>query len=169
MGFEPRERRYIAEYMAQAFPFGNYVLNVPLGPIPEDVTAKYGLSAGARLIRPSRPRIDAVAWSKTYYYLIESKIREAKAALGDIKTYYSLALKTPDLPGYEGQEIVKQVVVPWALDWILVAAHDDNIRVEVFLPAWVEGYVRERQNYHTREYRIARDEKVRLRKVLGVD
>jgi len=155
--------------MAQAFPFGNYVLNVPLGPVPEDITAKFGLNAGAKLIRPSRPRIDAVAWDKTYYWLIEAKIREAKAALGDIKTYYSLALQTPDLPGYNKQTFIKQVVVPWALDWVLIAAHDDNIKVEIYLPAWVESYVRERQNYFTADYKTARAEKMRLRKSLGVE
>ena len=169
MAFEPRERRYIAEYMADAYPQGNYALNVPLGPVPEDIAAKFGLAAGAKLIRPSRPRIDAVAWNRNYYYLIESKIREAKAAIGDILTYRALADKTADLPGYTGQEFQMVVVVPWALEWVLEAAQANGIRAEIYLPPWVEQYVKDRQLYFTAEYRVARAEKMRLRKTLGVE
>ena len=39
---EERERRYIAEYMAQTYPRGNYQLNVPLGPIPQELVRQLG-------------------------------------------------------------------------------------------------------------------------------
>jgi hypothetical protein len=169
MANEPRERRFIAEYMLKTFPFGNYVLNVPLGRIPDDILARYGQTAGAQLARPQRPRIDAVAWDKNTYWLIEAKIREAKAAIGDLLVYRSLADKTLDLPNYDGQIFKMRLVVPWALDWILTAAHAHDQQVDIFLPQWVEEYVRSRQNYFTAEHRIARAEKMRLRKTLGVE
>lgn len=166
---EDRERRYIAEYMLEAFPHGNYALNVPLGPIPDEIQQKYGLQAGAALYRPSRPRVDATAWDQKRYWLIEAKVREAKAAIGDLLVYHSLAKNTLDLPGYVGQEFHLRLVVPWSLDWIRQAAWDHGMEMVLFLPPWVEDYVRERQEYFTREYRLARDEKMRLRKTLGVE
>lgn len=166
---EDRERRYIADYMVELMGNQPYSLNVPLGPIPEEITARHGLSAGAALFRPSRPRIDATAWTPEGYWLIEAKIREAKSAIGDLLVYSALAAKTLDLPGYTGQPIKMRLVVPWALDWIQQAAEAHGMELRIYLPAWVEQYVRDHQLYFTREYRIARDEKMRLRKTLGVD
>jgi len=166
---EDRERRYIAEYMLEAFPRGGYSLNVPLGPIPDEIQARYGAQAGANLYRPSRPRIDATAWTPGVYWLIEAKVREAKAAIGDLLVYKSLAERTLDLPGYIGQEFRLRLVVPWALDWVISAATSYGMHLVVYLPPWVEEYVRSRQDYFTREYRLARDEKTRLRRVLGVE
>lgn len=168
-GREERERRYIADYCAHFFPRGGYILNVPLGPIPADIIARYGLAAGARLFRPSRPRIDAVLPTPEAYYLIEAKIREAKAAIGDLAVYGSLAPNTPDLPGYDGQPFALRLVVPWALDWVQEAAKANGMELIVYLPEWVEDYVRYRQNFFTREVRIAREERMRLRKLFGLE
>ncbi len=166
---EDRERRYIAEYMATLMGDQPYSLNVPLGPIPEEIKGRYGLSAGAALFRPSRPRIDATAWTPQGYWLVEAKIREAKSAIGDLLVYGALAAKTEDLPGYTGQPFHLRLIVPWALDWIQQAAAAHGMELRIYLPAWVEQYVRDRQEYFTADYRRARDEKMRLRKTLGVD
>ena len=166
---ENRERRYIAEYLLETYPQGGYYTNVALGPIPDEITARYGLSAGAALFQPSRLRIDAVVPQKTSYLLIEAKIREPRDAIGNLLLYRTQAQITPDLPEYVGQPFQARLVVPWALDWVVAAAKEHGMEIAIYLPPWVEGYVRERQNYFTRDYRIARDEKMRLRKLLGVD
>ena len=166
---EERERRYVADYLLSQFPAGGWVTNVPLGPIPEEILARHGLVAGGKLFRPSRPRIDAVRWTNAGYWLIEGKIREAKAAIGDLLVYKALAEKTPDLPNYDGQPFIMRLVVPWALDWIKQAAESHGMELAIFLPAWVEDYVRLRQNYFTSEVRLAREEKIRLREQFGLE
>ena len=166
---EDRERRFISNYLLQRLPDGGWTTNVPLGPIPEEIVKRYGQVAGSRLFQPSRPRIDAVYPTESVYWLIEAKIREAKAAIGDLLVYRSLALKTLDLPGYTGQPFGMRLVVPWALEWIKEAATAHGMDLVVFLPAWVEDYVRLRQNYFTKEVREARDEKMRLRGIFGVE
>lgn len=166
---EERERRYIAEYMATYFPAGGYSLNVPLGPIPEDIVARYGVTAGAALWRPARLRVDAVAWQPNVYWLIEAKVRAPRDAIGSLSVYLDLAPRTPDLPNYEGQEIRGRLVVPWALDWIRDLARERGLDLVEFLPAWVEAYVRSIQDYFTRDARIAREEKLRLRQLYGLD
>ena len=166
---EERERRYIRDYLLKFYPGGGWVTNVPLGPIPQEIIARYGLQAGAKLFQPSRPRIDAVLLAANRYFLIEAKIREAKAAIGDLLVYRALAEKTPDLPLYDGQVLAMRLVVPWALDWVKLAAQEHGMDLVEFLPAWVEDYVRMRQDYFTKEWRMKREEIIRLREVLGVE
>jgi hypothetical protein len=164
-----RERRYISEYMLRAFPGGSFQLNVELGPIPQEYVDRYGLGKAAAIFRPTRPRVDAVRWQANKYYLIEAKIRDIKAGIGDLTYYRSVIPLTPDLPFYDGQPIVSRLVVPWMLDWLKPVADAAGVEVVVYHTAWIDEYVKERQHYFTADYRAERAEKMRLREILGVD
>jgi len=164
-----RERRYISEYVKGAFPDMNWQLNVELGPIPREYVDRYGLGKAAAMFRPTRPRVDAVRWTPSKYYLIEAKLRDIKAGIGDLSYDGGMAAETPDLPFYDGQPIIRRLVVPWMIDWIAWAARAAEVEVVVFWADWVADYVKERQHYFTAEYREERAEKMRLREILGVD
>lgn len=166
---EERERRYVVDCLQHFYPRGGWSVNVPLGPIPDDILGRHGVLAGARLYRPSRLRVDAVYPAKDAYYLIEAKIRSPRDAIGNLMVYLELAKKTPDLPDYTGQPLKAKLFVPWSLDWIRAMATAQGFEVMEWVPAWVEEYVRERQLYFTRDYRVAREEKLRLRRTLGVE
>ena len=166
---QERERRYISEYLLKAFPEGNYQLNVELGPIPQEYVDRYGLGKAAALFRPTRPRVDAVKWYPDKYYLIEAKIRDIKAGIGDLSYYRGMAERAPDLPYYDGQPIICRLVVPLMIDWIKTAADAVQVEVVVFTAPWIAEYVKERQHYFTAEYREKRAELMRLRNILGVD
>lgn len=169
MARQERERRYISEYMLDTWPVGDWQLNVELGPIPSEYVQRYGLTKAAALFRPTRPRIDAVKWQPDRYYLIEAKIRDIKAGIGDLTYYGSVIKETPDLPFYDGQPITRRLVVPWMLDWLLPVASAAGVEVAVFSKDWIEDYVKERQQYFTAEYREERKRKMELRNILGVD
>lgn len=164
-----RERRYIAEYMKDTWPEGNWQLNVELGPIPQEYVDRYGLGKAAALFRPTRPRVDAVKWTPEAYYLIEAKVRDIKAGIGDLTYYGAMVKNTLDLPFYEGQPVIRRLVVPWMIDWIKWAADAAQVEVVVFWVDWIADYIKERQHYFTAEYRAERAEKMRLRDILGVD
>ena len=164
-----RERRYISEYMRDAFPEGNWQLNVELGPIPQEYVTRYGLERAAAMFRPTRPRVDAVKWTADKYYLIEAKIRDIKAGIGDLMYYKAQAALAPDLPYYDNQVIVTRLVIPWMIDWMRAAADAAEIDVVVFEAECIADYVRERQHYFTAEYRAERAERMSLREILGVD
>jgi len=166
---QERERRYIAEYMKFAWPEGGWQLNVELGPIPQEYVQTYGMARAAALFRPTRPRVDAVKWTPSRYYLVEAKIRDIKAGIGDLSYYKGMIASTPDLPYYDGQPVVCRLVVPWMIDWIRTAADAAGVEVVVFHQEWIDDYVKERQHYFTAEYRAARAEKMRLRGILGVE
>jgi len=166
---QERERRYIAEYMKDTWPEGGWQLNVELGPIPQEYVTRYGMTKAAALFRPTRPRVDAVRWTENAYYLIEAKIRDIKAGIGDLLYYKGMAEKALDLPSYVGQPIICRLVIPWMIDWMRAAADAAQIEVEVFAPDWIADYVRERQHYFTAEYRAERAKKMRLREILDVE
>jgi len=164
-----RERRYISEFMLHKWPEGDWQLNVELGPIPQEYVNRLGIGKAAALFRPTRPRVDAVKWTDKAYYLIEAKIRDIKAGIGDLSYYGNMIKETLDLPFYDGQPVIKLLVVPWMIEWIMSAARAAEVQVEVFMQDWIAEYVRERQHYFTPEYREKRAEIMALRKALDVE
>jgi len=164
-----RERRYISEFMLHKWPEGGWQLNVELGPIPQEYVDRLGIGKAAALFRPTRPRVDAVKWTDKAYYLVEAKIRDIKAGIGDLSYYGMMIKETLDLPFYDGQPVIKLLVVPWMIDWIMSAARSAEVQVEVFPQEWIAEYVRERQHYFTQEYRDKRAETMRMRKILDVE
>jgi len=164
-----RERRYISEFMVHKWPEGGFQLNVELGPIPQEYVDRYGLGKAAAMFRPTRPRVDAVKWTADRYYLIEAKLRDIKAGIGDLSYYRGMIPRTPDLPYYDSQELVSLLVVPWTIEWIQVAADVAKVEIEVYYVDWIADYVKERQHYFTAEYRAERAEKMRLREILNVE
>lgn len=164
-----RERRYISQYMKDTFPDMRWQLNVELGAIPVEYVQRYGVKRAAAMFRPTRPRVDAIRWQPDKYYLIEAKLRDMKAGIGDLLYYRSVIPETPDLPFYDGQPIVYRLVIPWHLDWVKRHADREGIEVDVKWYDFVDEYVKERQEYFTAEYREARRQLMELRKTLGVD
>ncbi|NVM22288.1 MAG: hypothetical protein HWN68_10975 [Desulfobacterales bacterium] len=166
---QERERRYIAQYMKDTAAEGPFQLNVELGAIPEEYVTRYGQARAAALFRPTRPRVDAVRWLPDSYILIEAKLRDIKAGIGDLLYYRSLIPETLDLPYYAGQPIITRLVVPFEYEWIKRSATASGIELVVQWYDWVSDYVKERQHYFTAEYRDARKELMKLRETLGVE
>lgn len=165
----PRERRYIAEFMAQMFRRGGYELNVPIGPIPDELVEKAGIPGAAAIFRPSRRRVDALGWTPNIYVLVEAKIRDPMPAIGQLHTYKALLFRTPDLPDGPKEQVEMWLVCPWALDWVKQACTEQGIKLHIFWQDWIADYAEEFQKYFTADYRRAREEKLRMRKILGVE
>lgn len=164
-----REKRYIAEYMLKSYPVGTYELNVPLGPIPQELVLLHGAALATAIYRPSRRRIDAVAWTKESYHLIEAKLRDPFEGLSRVTAYLTMARRTNDLPGYTGQPFKMVLVVPFTLDWIRDAAKDAGIELVEFWQEWIADYVRDRQLYFTKDYREKRQVVQETRRALGLE
>lgn len=169
MARQERERRYISEVMKEFYPDMNWQLNVELGPVPEDYVKQYGMKRAAALFRPTRPRVDAVHWTPETYYLIEAKLRDIKNGIGDLMYYRAQAEKTLDMPYYVGQPIKCILFIPWMIEWMREAATAAGVEVRVVSYPWIEDYIEEKKHYFTAEYRAERQEKMRLREILGVE
>ena len=164
-----REKRFIAEYMLDAFPEGNWELNVPLGNVPIELIAARGLKGASAIYRPSRRRVDATQWSPDKYLLIESKIRDPMEGLNWLLLYLEEAKDSPDLPGYTGQPIVGRLVVPFAIDRDRAAAARQSVELVEFPQDWIAEYIQERQQYFTKEHRAKRNEVRKMRELLGLE
>ena len=165
---QERERRYIAEYVMKTWPAGNWKLNVPLGAIPRELVALHGLMGAANVFRPSRRRVDAVAWTPHYYMIVEAKIRDPFEGIGRLIVYLGEAKTTEDLPEYSGQPLIPRLVVPFVIERDRKAAHEHDIELVEFRPPWIDSYIQERQQYFTREYRQERERVKRERDLFGL-
>ena len=166
---QERERRYIAEYLKEQYPKGNWQLNVELGRIPSEYVQRYGMTKAAALFRPTRPRVDAVIWEPGAYTLVEAKLRDIKAGIGDLLYYKAVLPETPDLPYYEGQPYRLRLVVPWMIEWIKQVSDAAGVEVVVYWQEWIADYVRERLDYFTADWRAKRAEVMKMREILGVE
>ena len=163
-----RERRFISEYVIEHFPPGHWVLNQAIGPINEELIRIMGHNDAAAIVRPQRRRVDAVAWDRDHYYIIEAKIRDPFEGLGRLIIYAGEAEETDDLPGFEGQVIIPRLVVPFTVERDRRAALRHGLELVEFTPPWIADYIQERQDYFTAPSRAARDEKTKMRQLLGV-
>ena len=166
---QERERRFISEYVLQAFPSGEWTLNVPLGAVPFELVRIRGTMAAAALFRPQRRRVDAVAWTRDAYYIVEAKIRDPFEGIGRLVTYAKEATRTNDLPGYEGQPIIPRLVVPFVIERDRISATELDIEIVEFSPPWIAEYVRERQLYFTADHRQARQDRDAQRQLFGLE
>lgn len=164
-----RETRLLAEYIRSAYPGGTWATNVEVGTLPEDEVLMSGARAVAARLRPFRRRVDAVHWTPDRYDIIEAKIRDPLPGIGGLIIYEILARQTPDLIGYTGQPIHKVLVCPYSLEWVKAVAVELGIELVEFWQPWIADYVREFQNYFTRDYRTQRQEKLERRRLLGVE
>jgi len=155
--------------MLATFPDGDWELNVPLGDVPLELIQQEGLTKAARLYRPQRRRVDAVAWRADAYYLIETKIRDPFEGIGRLQTYAREAARTPDLPGFDGQPIIPRLVVPFVIQRDQMASDEAGIELVEFFQDWIGDYLIERQQYFTAAFRIARADKMRMRELLNLE
>jgi hypothetical protein len=164
-----RERRYGAEYMKKEFPHGNFAMNVPLGKIPQESIDQLGVTEAASVYRPYRPRADAIAWSAGHYILLEFKIVNPAIGIGQLLMYQFLIPVTNDLPYYTGQPLEMRLVTPSAIDWVQTVCFQAGIRLIIEEQSWISEYIDSRQNYFRAPYRAAREEKLRMRRLLGLE
>ncbi len=62
-----------------------------------------------------------------------------------------------------------ELVVPWTNPNLEIMCRDADIRLHVYCPAWINEVVNRVTNYSTREYRLAREEKLRNRELAGLE
>jgi hypothetical protein len=163
------ERRYIAEYCAERWPEGGYQLNYPLGPIPRAEVATIGYDAAARLYRPYRPEVDAVKFYTDGLVLIESKVMKHWHVLGQLLLYQHLIPYTQELRPYWSLPVTARIIMPEIPPLIREVAESVGIQVERFVTAQILAQQEKYNKYWTHEYQTARQEKMAIRKALGVE
>jgi len=166
---QQRERRLIREYIAEFYPKVRVIFGCPLGPVPESSIATYGFRQALRVARGIRPEVDALAIYDGQLVLIEAKIIKWMDGLSKLPVYASLVPSTYELQEYKDYRVAMRLCTPWTNETIDQAAEKLGVKVSIFSPPWIAEYMETVHHYYTSDYRKARDEKLRLRKLFGLE
>lgn len=185
------ETRLIAEYCQERYNKFPVVLGQPLGRVKKELVAEVGLKKALNLVRPFRPEVDAIVVLPRYLLLIEAKIWNVVNGLAKLPLYKSLVPHTDEFKHFtvwrevrraDGtvvqeaedvdltqREVLMQLVVGWSNANLEIMARDIGVVVEVYSPGWLNEVLERMHNYWTAEYRDAREEKMRLRRLAGLE
>lgn len=163
------ETRLIAEYLKETYSSFPFITCQPLGEVSPALMASEGYERALGLTRPFRPVADALVILPRYLVLIEAKVWQVMIGLGKLPLYRSLVAITPELKQYMPREIILELVVGWTNSNLEKMASDNGVRVKVFCPPWLSEIVAGMHKYWTPEYRATRDEKLRMRELLGLE
>src|SRR3990167_3798782 len=162
------ETRLIAEYVKEVYAAFPVTLGQPLGVVSEELMAQEGYAKAIRMSRPNRPEVDALVLLPRYLLLIEAKVWHIVDGMAKLPLYKSLIPFTPELKQYRDLPVVMELVVPWTNPNLETMCAASGIQLAIYKPAWINEVVQRVQNYGTREYRLAREEKLKNRELLGL-
>jgi len=163
------ETRLIAEYLKERYPEFSFIMKQPLGVVSEELMAAEGYQKAIRVMRPFRPEVDAVVILPHYLLIIEAKVWKIIDGLAKLPLYKSLVPVTPELKQYMPREVIMQLVVGWTNTNLQIMARSMGVEIAVFRPDWVVEVVEGMQKYWTREYQVAREDTLKMRKYFGVE
>ena len=163
------ETRLLAEYLSVTYPQYPVRMMQPLGRVDEQLQREVGVAKAAGLSRPVRYEVDAVVVMPGALVLVEAKVWHLLDGLAKLPLYASLVPYTPELKDYQHLPLVLELVLPWSNPNLLIMARAYNVRVVEYRPPWISEVVNKIQDYSTYAYRQAREEKMRLRTLLGVE
>ena len=163
------ETRMIAEYLKEYYSSFSFIMDCPLGKVPEDLQREIGYKRALGLTRPFRPIVDAVVILPRHLLLIEAKVWQVLPGMAKLPFYASLVPFTPELRQYLPRQTLLQLVVGQTNDNLAIMATSHDIAIKVYDPPWLHEVVESMNKYWTKEYREKRDAKIRMREALGLE
>lgn len=163
------ETRALSEYLLKNYSNFPTISKQPLGQLPHHLVESEGIKRAMGLMRPFRPEVDGLVILPRYIILIEFKVKAVIDGLAKLPMYKSLVQFTPELQEFFPREIIMQLVVGWTNPNLEIMARSAGVTVKVFCPPWLSEYVEEFHKYWTAEYRQKREEKLKLRELMGLE
>ncbi|TSA40264.1 hypothetical protein D4Q85_00060 [bacterium] len=161
------EQRYVTDYVLAKYPKDIQQYRVPLGSVPELWIKEMGLGKALKTYRPYRPEADACVITADKIVLIEGKIFKVMDGLAKLPIYRSLVAETPELDMYKSLPVEAVLVTPKEPGWSRRVAIENDITVDIFVPAWIEEYYDEQEKYWTAEERVKRLQRKEKLKRMG--
>jgi len=158
------EPRWVSMYVAEHYPAAEIRLSCPLGGIPKETLKDYGFLKGLRVYRPWRPEVDALVILQNMLILVEAKVFKYMDGLSKLPVYKGLVAKTPELQHVAHRPIYMKLLIPHKIPWVIEAAEDMGVAVDVWVPDFIEKVWEERDKYWTKDalaQREARRSKLR--------
>lgn len=136
---EEVEMRYIAEYVALAFPDAIKVwFQLPVGDTPHDLARRFGAPHPRWFWKYGR-RADAVVVTKSAVWVAESETRRPIQGLAELMVYKERLPDTVHLkPWLNGRAVHMLLVAPFLEIDTYLAAKRAGIEVAVYRPKWID-------------------------------
>lgn len=166
---EPRERRFINDYIQSRYPNNRVKYNCPLGLPPERLVASFGLTQSLKLAMGSRLMVDAVVWEDHKLILIEAKIREWVNGVAKLPIYKMLVPSTPELEEFRDWPVDMVLALPYINDYIESTAALVDVRVDMYTSAAVDESMAMVAKYQTPAWKRDQAQKRETRERLGLD
>lgn len=163
------ETRFVAEYVTKTYPKSIVKYRCPLGTAPESFIKEFGLHKALNIYRPSRPEVDACIITNEAVVLIEGKILKVMDGISKLIVYRDLAPETPELIAYKSLPFDAILVTPKPPGWSKTIAEKHNIKIEIYLPNWLEEYYNKQEQYWTHAERLKRETRKGNLKKLGYE
>jgi len=140
-----RDRRYVAEFCAWAFPQDPTWINLRVGPVPLELRLRYPQLDVDRWARVWAKTADAVVITPSHLVLIEGELRRPIAAIGELVVYRSMVRQTTALADYASLPIRTILLTPIPDPSLEAVLRDLQLEVVIYMPEWVGDYLREVQ------------------------
>lgn len=150
------EEKYVTDFVLAKYPDDEAKFRVPLGTAPEMFIREMGLTKALKTYRPYRPECDAAVITADRIVLIEGKIMKVMDGLAKLPIYRSLVRYTPELDVFKNLPVEAMLVTPKEPGWTREIADEYDIRIEIFVPEWIEDYYEHQERYWTAEERFKR-------------
>lgn len=140
---QPREARYVREWVEQEWPEQSARRNVRLGALESGLAGESLSAAEMRANGVFRRYADAVVIDLEGVHIIEGKLHQRAGAIEQLTLYARLFPLTPEFSEFRDLPIIKHLV--WAVrDTVIESlAREQGIRVHFFAPPWVRDYLGE--------------------------
>ena len=161
------EAQYVSEYVVKNFKGFTFKLRCPLGTAPDAFIKEYGLRKALHIYRPSRPEVDACIITNEDIVLIEGKIQRVLDGIAKLIVYRDLVETTPELVAYKTLPVRAILVTPKPPLWSKTIADKYNIKMDIYVPKWIEEYWKSQERYWSAEERLKREQRKKALKTFG--
>ncbi len=141
---QQRERRLLAEWLARRYPHDRVQQQVRLGAITPTIGTEELTPSELAALGMFRRFADALVYRPDRLVLIEASIPPHPGYISQLLLYRRLVPLTPELVSFHALPVEPVYLVAIEDPVVTALARDAGIRVEVFRPAWVLGYLAER-------------------------
>lgn len=158
-----------AEYILERVLPRDYLPDLPLGEVPQELIRSYGLAEATRRSRPWRQKVDLLIIEPKVLTLVEFKFWKIRKGLGELRQYEDDLRASQDLAYLFPREVRKRMVVPEIGPELEASARAAGIELEAYLKPWMAQVWARINRYYTGAYRREREDKIRARELLGLE
>lgn len=138
--YEPREMRFLAEWIALFHSHSQVMTRVRLGAIRPELNHE-GLNASdLKMIGLFRRWADAVIITRSHKTIVEAKIVAHPVAIAQLQLYASLIDQTPELEEFRQLPTKLLMLVAVEDPALTKIARNAGIEVTMYVPSWLNEY-----------------------------